>query len=278
MNVILAGLSALLYGAADFSGGFAARKSSLVAVLAISQLAGIALAGCFVLVAGTPFPGSADALWSLGGGLSGIFGLSMLYRGIARHKVAIVSPIAALAGAVFPVGFDLARGAIPSAFGLAGASLCLPAILLLSAGPKSETRADDAAASVGHGCAAGLGFGGFYIALSFTSDGSGLWPIFLARVASISILAAAFFLFRKRIRFARESLPLTFFTGIADMSANVLFLLASRSGLLSIAAVVSSLFPAPTVILARVFLKERIPPARIAGIVLAIAGIALMSV
>ena len=276
MPVLLSLLSALLYGLGDFSGGFATRKSKLLAVVTISQIGGATLALAFALADGSPFPGLVDVFWAALAGLCGLLGILMLYRGIARGIVAIVSPVSALISALIPAAVGLALGERPSAFALAGGLLCLPAILLLSwEGGEASGRARRLD-SLLHGLAAGLGFGVFFVALSRTGHGSGIWPAFIARATSLVLLLAIALATRHPLRLLPGSRLPAVTAGLADMGANILFLLASRTGLLSITSVVSSLFPAPTVVLARVFLKERIPPARMAGLGLAIAGVALI--
>lgn len=275
MSVVLAALSALCYGAADFSGGFAARRSPLVSVLVTSQAAGALLALAFVLASGEALPASGDLAWGAAAGVAGAVGLALLYRGIAGGLVAIVSPTAALVGAAIPVAFGILSGERPSSAALAGSAICLPAILLLSweRGGVADRRALRSA--LAHGLLSGAFIGVFFIALARSSPDSGLWPVLAARGASIALLVVAAFLSRQRLAVSRAGLP-TLVAGVADMAANVLFLLATRAGLLSLAVIVASLYPAPTVLLARVFFREHIPPVRALGLALAVAGIALI--
>jgi drug/metabolite transporter (DMT)-like permease len=276
MSVVLAGLAALFYGAADFSGGFAARKGPLLPVLVISQAAGALLAVAFILASGDAVPATSDLAWGAAAGVAGALGLALLYQGIAKSLVALVSPMAALVGAAIPVAFGVLSGERPSAAALAGAAICLPAILLLS---WERTGAFDRKAvrsSLLYGLLAGVAIGGFFIALAHTSRASGLWPVLAARASSITLLLAAAAVFRQRIAVTRGSVSPTLIAGLTDMAANVLFLLATRAGLLSLAVIVSSLYPAPTVLLARVFFREHIPPTRALGLALAVAGIALI--
>ncbi|HUX38028.1 MAG TPA: DMT family transporter [Rectinemataceae bacterium] len=276
MPVILSLLSALFYGLGDFSGGFATRRNPLLAVVTVSQIGGAALALVFALADGAPFPGLLDSAWAALAGLCGLLGIMMLYRGIARGIVAIVSPLSALVSALMPAAFGLLQGERPSVFALVGAFLCLPAIFLLSwerGGAIDKARRVD---SILSGLVAGVGFGAFFIALSRTGHSSGIWPAFIARATSLALLAVAMAAMRRPLRLARGGRLPAVAAGLSDMGANIFFLLASRMGLLSIVSVVSSLFPAPTVVLARIFLKERIPPSRVAGLGLAIAGVALI--
>jgi drug/metabolite transporter (DMT)-like permease len=276
MSVLLAALSALCYGAADFSGGFAARRSPLVPVLVTSQAAGAVLALVFLLAGGEAVPAGRDLAWGAAAGVAGAAGLALLYRGIAGGLVAIVSPTAAVVGAAIPVAFGILSGERPSPTALAGAAICLPAILTLSweRGGAADRRALRSA--LAHALLSGLFIGVFFIALARTAPGSGLWPVLAARGASITLLVAAAVLSRQPLIVSRAGALPTLVAGVADMAANVLFLLATRAGLLSLAVIVASLYPAPTVLLARVFFREHIPPVRAVGLALAVAGIALI--
>jgi drug/metabolite transporter (DMT)-like permease len=278
MALLLAGCSALLYGIADFSGGFAAGRSRLLPVLVLSQLL-----GTLVVLAALPFlsqgqPSLRDLLWGFLAGLTGSMGLFMLYGGIARSIVAVVSPTSAVVGAIIPVLSGLLLGDRPSAHAILGSLLCLPAILMLSwERGTTATSQRSVKTALGYGVLAGLGFGVFFTTLSRAGSGSGVWPLLAARVASISAFLLAMFATREPFRVDRRGLAPALVAGAADMGANILFLLASQSGMLSLVAIVTSLFPAPTVLLARVFLHQRIPPVRLAGLFLALAGVGLIS-
>ena len=192
------------------------------------------------------------------------------------HRAAIVSPVSALVGAIVPAAFGAVMGERPSVLALVGGAVCLPAIFLLSY-EKGETRdRPELKSSFIYGLVAGLGFGSFFIAISRTSPASGLWPLLASRSASIAATAAIVFFGKKGFSVAKADRPIALFAGTADMGANVCFLLASRSGLLILVTLITSLFPAPTVILARVFHGQRISLPRAAGIALALAGVALI--
>lgn len=281
MALVLAGLSALLYGIADFSGGYAASRSRLLSVLVLSQLVGTAVALAALAVMGQGLPPSRDLAWGFTAGLAGSMGLFMLYGGIAKSVVAIVSPASALVGASIPVLFAVILGERPSTTALMGCGLCLPAIILLTweadAGEYARESAGVKAALV-YGVLAGLGFGIFFVSLSRSHPSAGAWPLVAARVASLSAFAVAMVMARQPFRVERSGLPASLIAGSADMGANILFLLATQSGMLSLVAIVTSLFPAPTVVLARIFLHQKIPPVRLAGLALSLAGVALISV
>jgi len=276
MTAILSLFSALLYGTADFSGGVATRRNSVFSVMLLSQAAGIAVALIAAPIVGPDAPRAADLAWGLLAGLTGSIGLAALYRGLALCKAAIVSPISALVGAIVPATFGAVLGERPSELALIGAAICLPAIFLLSY-EKGETRDKaELKASFLYGLVAGLGFGSFFIAISRTAPSSGLWPLLASRAASMAATAAVVILGKRRLSVARADRPVALFAGMADMGANVCFLLASRSGLLVLVTLIASLFPAPTVILARVLQGQRISGPRAAGIALALAGVALI--
>jgi drug/metabolite transporter (DMT)-like permease len=276
MTAILALLSALLYGIADFTGGHVTRRNPVFSVMVLTQAVGLFVALVAAPLVGPNAPRALDMAWGLAAGGLGFAGVAFLYAGLAKCTAAIVSPLSALVGAILPAAFGALLGERPSGSALAGSALCVPAILLL-AYERGETK-DRAKlkASFLYGAAAGLGFGGFFIAISRTAPDSGLWPLIGSRAASLAIVSAIVLLRRGRFSIARADLPAAAFAGAADMAANLFFLLAARTGLLIIVTLITSLYPAPTVILARLFHAQRISLPRAAGIALALAGIALI--
>ncbi len=277
MSLILAGLSALLYGCADFAGGWASRKSKVLSVLVVSQTFGALMAVVALLVFWPGLPAPADILWGFAAGLCGAFGLFMLYRGIAASIVAIVSPTAALAGAVLPLAFGMFAGERPTPVALVGAAICVPAILLLSWSSGAAGNGGKAVRSaLIQGLVAGVGFAGFFIAVSRTNPASGLWPLAASRGASITVAAIVSLSLKQRISVQSGCRSAAIAAGLADMGANICFLLASRTGMLALVAIIVALYPAPTVLLARAFYREKISLARSVGLALAIAGAALI--
>lgn len=277
MSVILSALSALLYGVADFSGGLASRREKVLSVMAISQMAGLAFALLCLPILGFSAPSPRALLYGALAGLGGAFGLFMLYRGLGRTVVAIVSPTSALLSALIPLGFGALFGERPSALALSGAALCLPAIFLLS---RERGKASDPAmarSALLHGIGAGAGFGLFFVLLSRSGGEGDIWPLVASRFASIGLFLSAALARREALRISKGSLAFVLAAGVLDMGANMAFLMASRLGLLMLASAITSLYPAPTVLLARVFMKQRLGPGRLAGLALAIAGTALIA-
>ncbi len=275
MAVFLSSLSALMYGAADFCGGLATRRSSLLPVLVFSQLTGLVVAAAAVLVLREPVPGPAELAWGAAGGVFGAAGLGALYTAIATSPVAVASPLASVVGAAIPVVLGVASGERPSALAWTGIGLALPAIVLLTAGRVPGDERQGVRRAVLLGSAAGIGFGLFFFAISRTSHDSGLWPLLAARVSTIGIVAAFAGVTGRPLR--PGPLGIVALSGALDMSANIAFLLASRMGLLTVAAVVTSLYPGPTVLLALLFFREKLGFLRAAGLALALAGVALIS-
>jgi drug/metabolite transporter (DMT)-like permease len=275
--ILLAGLSALLYGAADFCGGLAARKSPLFAVLVISQATGLALAIAASAVLGVGLPPVRDLAWGALAGLCGAVGVATLYAALATTIVAVASPVAAVIGAAIPMLLGVATGDRPAILSWVGIALAIPAIVLLTAGPVEKGGGGKLRKAVWLGILAGVSFGLFFSTISRTSAGSGLWPLASARITVVT-LVLLFALFTQRsLRVSASNLPMVFLAGLLDMGANIAFLLASRSGMLTIVAVIDSLYPGPTVLLAWLVLRERMSRLRVAGLVLALAGVALIS-
>ncbi len=276
MVVLFASLSALTYGAADFYGGFATRKNSAVTVVAWSQAIGLLIA-----LFATPLLGEAtvvtqDILWGIAAGVSGAIGVAFLYHGLASGLASIISPVAALTGAILPVFFGVVTGEQPTPLSWIGVSLAIPAILLLSL-EKGERSAHQIR-SFQMGFLAGVGFSGFFILIAQTGDSSGMWPLVAARAVTVPLFLMTLLLRKRPIRLVKGSRRYAFTGGILDMGANIFYLLASRSGLMITAVVITALYPAPTVLLQRLFLGEKLTPLRIGGLVLAITGAALIGI
>ncbi len=279
MGILLAGLSALLYGTGDFCGGLAARRMPVLTVLLFSQLLGLIVALAAALAFRQPLPYPLDFLWGAAAGLCGAAGLAALYRALATTPAAVASPVAAVTGAAIPLILGLILGERPGNLAWVGIALAVPAIALLAAGPSAHDPGGGATRrAVFLGTSAGIGFGLFFFAISRTSSASGLWPLAAARLSTVSLVAVVAILGRRTLRPAREGFPIVLLSGALDMGANIAFLLASRLGLLTITAVVTSLYPGPTVLLAVLVFRERLTVPRVLGLALALAGVACISV
>jgi drug/metabolite transporter (DMT)-like permease len=273
--VILATACAVVYGTADFFGGLATRRSRVLAVVALSQLAGLALILALLPALPGLFSGGALA-WGLGAGLSGAAGLVLFYRALANGVMSVVAPTTAVTSAALPVMYGLARGERPAPLALAGVVLALGSVLLVS---QDRTAAKGGSkGSVLTALAAGAGFGGFFILLDIAPDGAGLWPLVGARVSSISLVVVLALATRRALRPSSGSLSIILAAGVLDMVANVLYLLAKQQGLLSLVVVLVSLYPASTLLLARHVLGERLHAIQVTGVACALGAVALIAV
>ena len=290
MGKVFALAAAALFGSADFLGGVASRRVRAASVLLISTPAGVVIILAAALLTGVPFQAGGLG-WALAAGAVGGAGMIILYGGLAAGPMSVVAPVSALASTVVPVGAALAMGERASAAVYAGAALCLVAIVLVSmeGSRRPEARAAVgpgparfrvAARGLGYGAASGLAFGIFFLFIRNAGTSGVLWPVCLARVAgTVVILAAAAWLGTRPPGpgAGRWVLPAAAGAGILDATANVCYLLAARAGMFGIAVVITSLYPGITVLLARVTLGERMRAVQRAGLVLAAAGVAMVT-
>jgi drug/metabolite transporter (DMT)-like permease len=275
VTVILATACAVVYGTADFFGGLATRRSQVLSVVVLSQIAGLVL----ILALLPVLPGTAGAAalsWGLAAGLSGAAGLVLFYRALATGVMSVVAPTTAVTSAALPVVFGLATGERPAFWALVGVALALCSVLLVSQDRSTERRGSRA--SVLTALAAGAGFGGFFILLAMAPDDAGLWPLVGARVSSITTVVLLALVTRRALRPGPGSLHIIVAAGVLDMAANVLYLLAQQDGLLSLVAVLVSLYPASTLLLARQVLGERLRGIQVAGVACALGAVALIAV
>lgn len=277
---LLLGLSAaVVYGAGDFLGALASRRNTAFAVVVWSQLVGLVILVGAVMVTGEVRPPAADLMWGALGGIGGGTGVVLLYRGLAMGRMAVVAPTTGVVAATIPVLVGILLGERPAALALVGVVVALSAIGLVSAVPHTDdARPTTRRTPPGllEGIGAGLGFALFFICLAKTSGAADLWPLVTARV-SIVVAAAAGLVTRSSLRPTAGSLPVIAACGVLDMVANLLYILASRHGMLSIVAVLVSLYPASTVVLARFVLHERLSRPQLIGLLSAGLGVALIA-
>jgi drug/metabolite transporter (DMT)-like permease len=286
--VALSLAAALVYGAADFCGGLAARRHSALVVVVWSQVVGLGvLLPALLFVPGVPR--SSDVAWGIACGISGAFAVGLLYRGLAIGVMGVVSPITAVLAAAIPVVYAVARGERPPPLALLGIALALVAVVLVSASTPKPTEEDEDAPlarvtphrrfppGIPEALGAGCAFGFFFIALAQTHADAGLYPLLGTRLTSIALLVAAALMFRKSLRVVRPGLRTIVIAGALDMTANVLYVVAAHIGALSIVAVITSLYPAGTVALAAFVLHERLVRVQWIGVAIAFAGIVCIS-
>lgn len=276
MAVLLALSSAATYGVGDFFGGLGARRASAAAVLLWSHLAGLVLVVGAALVVTGDATGADLALGALGG-LGGALGVGLLYGALAIGPMSAVAPVTALLAAAVPIAAGFLAGERPGTTAVVGMLGALVAIVLVSAEGGGSLRPTDLR-GVTMALGAGLGFGLFFVALSHTGDGSGLWPIVGARLASVTVVGALALSGRIRVEVPEGvARRLTVGAGVCDVGANVLYLLAIREGLLSVVSALSSLYPVSTVVLAWIVLRERFAPLQRLGLAVAVPAALLMA-
>ena len=276
MVIFYALLSACSYGISDFMGGLSSRKNSPLTTVAWSQVAGLLTALIAAPLIGAVSVPPVDILWGMAAGLVGSMGVGLLFRGLSTGLASVVSPTAALTGAVLPVVYGLIAGERPSLLTWLGVALALPAILLLSmekGGEKSSVFK-----SLRLGFLAGTAFGGFFILIAQTGDDSGMWPLLAARGITVPLYFLILLIGKRGMIPAGGTVKITLASGFLDMMANIFYLLAARSGYLILAVILTALYPGPTVFFQWLVLKERLNFTRITGLILAIAGAALIGI
>ncbi|MFD1720776.1 EamA family transporter [Amnibacterium endophyticum] len=278
MSVVLALLGALTYGFADFAGGLASRRAPALAVVFVGQCAGLLLVA--VLAAALPARfDSASLGWGAAAGVVGVVALLLFYRSLALGSMSVVAPLTAVLSAVVPVVAGLLLGERPSAVVLVGVLLAAAAVVLVGAeGGRLPTAAQLRGPVVAGALGAGTGFGLLFVLLSRADDDTGFQPLVAARAASLLLLAAVALRSRRSLVPRGAPLLLVLASGLGDMTANALFVLASRLGLLSVTGVLLALYPAGTVLLAVLVLRERLARVQLAGLALALAGVGLIAV
>jgi drug/metabolite transporter (DMT)-like permease len=274
--VVFALLAAVIYGTGDFVGGFASRHRSAITVLLYAYPVGALL----MLALLPAFAGPLDArtvLLGIGGGIGGMVGVIVMYSLMARAPMNIISPVTAVLAAVVPVGFGLLVGERPHMSAWLGIAIGLIAVVFVSYTPDDHPHGPVGVRILALACLSGVGFGVYFICLARADHDSGLWPLVISRLTSAALIVPL-----ARSRGVAQPLSggvlrLAVLAGVLDASANLFFLLASRHGLLSVASVITSLYPAMTVLLAVLVLHEHTGRLQRVGLALAATSIVLIS-
>lgn len=283
MTIIFGLLSAFSYGYADFVGALAAKRIRAVAVTAYSFSFGLLLAIVLSAIFGASYSQNT-VVASIFAGVCSAIAITFLYAALALGPISIVSPLTAVVSAVIPVVVDVALGANLSSLVLVAVVLILIAVVLVAFVPSPDLKLPTLRATL-YSIGAGLGFAGIFLFLDFTDSDSGLGPLLIMRVVGVVLLFALLFVVFKRSsgepfieRVTDWKLAgLILLASTGDVMGNVAFLIATRAGDLAVAAVLTSLYPVGTILLARIFLKERIAKSQLLGIVLALIGTTLIA-
>ena len=275
MGIVLALAAALLYGGSDFGGGLASRRLGALRVSVVGSAAATVLAWATLILVGGPGPSLRAVAWGLASGLAGGAGTLVLYRGLARGQMSVVGPLSAVGAAVVPVAAGVALGERPSLLSVAGVLVALPAIVLVAASGSVRGKLG---AGLLDGLAAGLAFGILFIGLAQAGQHAGLWPVASEQTGALLITLAVAVKTREPLRIPLRAAGLPVLAGASGVAATLAYFYATHFSMLAIAAVLVSLYPGVTVLLARTLLHERFTPAQRAGLglcALAIAAIAL---
>jgi drug/metabolite transporter (DMT)-like permease len=265
---------ALTWGAGDFSGGLAAKRSPVLQVMWLSQLVGGLSLVALLALCSPPLPSAAPMFYGAAAGLAGAAGILALYTALSRGAMGVAAPLSAVLTALLPVLATAWTEGLPPALRIAGMVLGFVAIGLLTYTPgHGRMSASQFWLCLG----AGAGFGLFFIGMDAAGQGGLLWPLLAARIASLS-LATPLCLLRKAFRMpSLGQLALITVCGLLDTTGNAFFVLATQTGRLDIAAILASLYPASTVLLASLVLRERLNKKQLAGVALALGALALIS-
>ncbi len=272
-------LSSVTYGTADFLGGLASRRASTIAVVIVSQFAGLVLVAIALPLLPRASATWVDMIWGGAAGLAGGTGVALLYRGLAIGPMSIVAPVTAVCAVIVPIAVGLAMGEALSMMTGVGIVLAATSIVLVgqSGGEKRSARSRNLMArALRISLAAGVVIGFFLVALERTPATAGLWPLVAARGVSIALFAAIALARPEPHNMSSQSAAVAIGAGFADMVANILYLVAVRQGQLSVIATLASLYPASTILLARVVLGERLVRHQKIGVAGAVAAAAMI--
>ena len=281
-----------LWGTSDFAGGYGSRRANAFTLTAFSHVCAFALMFTVAVAGHGAIPSRASMLWAIAAGAIGGFSLSLFYRALAAGQMGVTAPVAALLGAAIPTLADVALEGAPSRWTVCGFVLAILAIWLItrpepakpeSSNPRSansgaatDTGTPERPAGVGMAALAGVGFAGFYLCIH-QATGSAAWIAAISRIGSFSATTIAVIVTRAPLTLDRPRAALGLIAGWFDIIASALFIYASQRGRLDEAVVISSLYPAVTVLLARVFLKEHFSRWRFVGLLAALAAVPLIA-
>ncbi len=266
-------LSGVCWGSGDFAGGVATRRSGVYGVVIATQVIGLIVYAGLALIQSTPISVMGDLMWGVLSGVSGVIGLAALYQALSSSKMGVVAPVAALVTAIVPVIASAILEGLPGVQQVIGFAVALVAVWFLSKGDLGHVHLPDLVLPV----IAGLGFGFAFVCIDFFSEGSILWPLSVARVASILFLSVIALRQGQSLWPAPSALMWTLLAGIISAAAGGFFALATKHGRLDIAAVLGALYPAATVLLARFVLRERLNRLQWLGVSAALAAIVLIA-
>jgi len=262
----------LAWGTSDFLGGYATRRANAFLFTTIVNAGGLLMMTALISTTHPEIPSPRSALWVLAGGISGGAALAIFYRALSSGKMGLTAPVAAVLGAAIPTLFSMVTEGLPSALRITGFVLAAAGIWLI-------TRSEDGTTPEGIELAvlAGIGFAGFYLCVRQAGSTAVVWIASLTRTGGLLITGLIVVAQRKFRDITAAGVRWGVVTGCVDSLGTMLFVRASQSGRLDEAVVLSSLYPAMTVLLARLFLKEHFTPWKVAGILTALAAVPMIA-
>jgi drug/metabolite transporter (DMT)-like permease len=279
VTVLFALTGALFYGLSDFVGGVASRRTSAWSVALLASVGGgLLILGCSLFVDGDPE--TSDLLWGVLAGLGNGLGTAFLYRGLAGGRMGVVAPISAVGAAVVPVAVALATGERPGLWVWAGILAALPGVWMVASEPADDPEGAagaTAGAGVVDGVLAGLGFGVLFAALGQVPASAGLLPLAVNQLASAVVIVTAAVLVRAAWLPRERPALLGLGCGVLGACAVLAFLAATHRGSLTVSAVLASLYPAFTILLAATVLKEHVHRTQALGLALCGVAVALIA-
>jgi drug/metabolite transporter (DMT)-like permease len=274
ISVMYGLISAITWGAGDFNGGLAAKRSNPYGVVMIAHVISLCLLIVLAFATGDPFPMPKELLWGGAAGICGAVGLVLLYKALASGAMSVAAPISALVAAALPVLVGFFMDGLVSPLTLAGFALALVAVWLISGGSGLAFHHQAFLMPF----VAGISFGVFFIFAHFASTVSTLWPLVAVRIVSVTSLFLFSLITRQQWIPARESWLPIFLSSILDTAGNAFYILSAQTGRMDVAAVLGSLYPGSTVALAYFILKERVSGWQMVGILAALAAIVMITV
>ena len=280
MLPIIYGLaSALSWGAGDFTGGLAARKVGAYRSVFYAEVIGIIFLFIVISFSSESLPSARARFFAIIAGVVGTIGLMLLYHAMATGVMSIAAPVSALLAATLPVVIGIFTEGLPEFLTMLGFAFALFAVWMVSQGKDGVKDIFSHLSDLKLPLIAGIGFGLYYILMDqATQDGGAFWHMLFARVGGISLILIYLIITRSSWKIDPTALPIISVNGILDLGGNFFFILASQAGRLDVSAVLSSLFPGATVVLAWIFLKERLTRNQWIGILSALIAIILMTI
>jgi uncharacterized membrane protein len=274
-SALIYGLSsAVSWGAGDFSGGMATKKINPFTVILWIEVIGIGFLAALALLAGESLPGRKDLVMAGVAGVAGALGLASLYKGLAEGCMGVVAPLSAVMAAVIPIIVSSVNEGLPEYTKIIGFAAALSAVWILSYEPgRIGLRLETLRLPV----LAGIGFGCYFVFIEAAADEHIFWTLVAARFASIAFLVVVLAFQQNVGTPIGRQWPFVLLAGIFDSSGNTFFALAAQAGRLDVSAVLASLYPGATVMLAMIFLKERLQKRHITGLAAALAALILIS-